>query len=554
MHGEHVVPTDPIAALAYSYKRFSTPEQSKGDSARRQIKMAADWIAANPGYKLDEKLTMFDRGVSGWRGKNLNAETCLGKFLEHIKAGDIAPGSVLLVERLDRISRDYPLDAANLVASIIKGGVDVIRLEGNVRYDLQAIRGDIGKLLTMVLEFAVASGESEKKSQRLREVWRAKHARAALTKEVSTSLLPFWLTCKRDPLTGQRGKIEEHPVYADIVRRIFDEYLAGWGKAAIAKRLNTDGVPTPPRNPGSKKHAMRWRDATIGRTLASAATYGAYQPHIDREHPDGTVTLHDPYGQPVAGYYPAVIDQATFDAVAALRELNRVKAGVPMNSTGVPGEVKHILAFLARCPVCQSSMTRVSKTKGTAPRYMCSKALSGAAGACVRTYVPVADVERALCAAADQLAAAAPGIDATVGESLVLIEARHTAAQTKLSAATDSIIEAFEAGVKVSPTVYAEQARLEAERDALAVELKDLRLKATNTQPNMVKQRIGRMLSALHAYGEGDTGPLGATLPQVNAVLRSCFERVVIDYPNNALVCSWTHGPPPTSIPFKVTP
>jgi DNA invertase Pin-like site-specific DNA recombinase len=45
-------PPKTVAPRAYSYLRFSTPEQSKGDSLRRQTSMA-DEYATRHGLRLD---------------------------------------------------------------------------------------------------------------------------------------------------------------------------------------------------------------------------------------------------------------------------------------------------------------------------------------------------------------------------------------------------------------------------------------------------------------------------------------------------------------------
>jgi DNA invertase Pin-like site-specific DNA recombinase len=65
--------------LAYSYVRFSSAEQAKGDSLRRQTAKAAAWCLEN-GYTLDPS-TYKDLGVSGFRGKNA-ASGALAQFLE----------------------------------------------------------------------------------------------------------------------------------------------------------------------------------------------------------------------------------------------------------------------------------------------------------------------------------------------------------------------------------------------------------------------------------------------------------------------------------------
>ncbi len=54
---------------AYSYLRFSTPDQIKGDSLRRQTE-AAKAYAKRHGLDLDESLTFRDMGISAFRGKD----------------------------------------------------------------------------------------------------------------------------------------------------------------------------------------------------------------------------------------------------------------------------------------------------------------------------------------------------------------------------------------------------------------------------------------------------------------------------------------------------
>ena len=58
---------------AYSYIRFSTPQQAKGDSHTRQNDKAARYAAEHE-LVLDTALNLTDLGVSAYRGKN----TCCG--------------------------------------------------------------------------------------------------------------------------------------------------------------------------------------------------------------------------------------------------------------------------------------------------------------------------------------------------------------------------------------------------------------------------------------------------------------------------------------------
>ena len=99
---------------AYSYTRFSSPEQAAGDSLRRQLDAARAYADK---HDLDLDTELHDAGVSAYAGKNVT-EGALGSFMNRVDAGDIPAGSVLLVEALDRLSRMAPLDALDLLRAI----------------------------------------------------------------------------------------------------------------------------------------------------------------------------------------------------------------------------------------------------------------------------------------------------------------------------------------------------------------------------------------------------------------------------------------------------
>jgi hypothetical protein len=71
--------------VAYSYIRFSSKAQAKGDSLRRQIKDTQSWCQRN-GVRLDDSLDLHERGVSAFRGKNAT-EGKLAEFLKAVQAG-----------------------------------------------------------------------------------------------------------------------------------------------------------------------------------------------------------------------------------------------------------------------------------------------------------------------------------------------------------------------------------------------------------------------------------------------------------------------------------
>src|SRR4051812_46296558 len=113
-----------MTTTAYSYCRFSSERQRKGDSIRRQIEAARVYAKAQ-GWTLDDSLR--DEGVSAFKGKNA-ATGALKRFLDRIEDGTVKPKSRLLVESLDRLSRNDVTDALQLFIGIIKSGIEVITL------------------------------------------------------------------------------------------------------------------------------------------------------------------------------------------------------------------------------------------------------------------------------------------------------------------------------------------------------------------------------------------------------------------------------------------
>ena len=95
-------------ATAYSYTRFSSPEQAKGDSIRRQTNLRDAWLLKS-GAMLDTSIVLRDAGVSAFSGGHRDNPDrhALAAFLELVKKGRIPKGSFLIVESLDRLTREH---------------------------------------------------------------------------------------------------------------------------------------------------------------------------------------------------------------------------------------------------------------------------------------------------------------------------------------------------------------------------------------------------------------------------------------------------------------
>ena len=106
--------------LAFSYIRMSTDTQLKGHSKQRQLEKSAAYAKVH-GLELADELQLEDIGVSAFKGDNVK-EGALGRFLHAVEKGRVPAGSYLLVESLDRISRQEVLKSLSLFLRIIDFG------------------------------------------------------------------------------------------------------------------------------------------------------------------------------------------------------------------------------------------------------------------------------------------------------------------------------------------------------------------------------------------------------------------------------------------------
>lgn len=346
---------------AFSYVRFSTPDQAKGDSYRRQVALSRRY-ADEYGLDLDEALTYRDEGVSAFRGKNVQAGA-LGEFMAAVKAGLVPSGSYLLVESLDRLSRDKALWALEQLSSILRLGIVVVTLLDGKTYTAESLADNPIDLIISILIMSRAHEESATKSHRLKATWENKRDLAAREGKPLTATCPAWLNLNKE--TGEYDLVEQR---AAVVQRIFQMALEGLGKGMIAKRFNEEGLPPFSMN------GTGWHHSYIFKVLTNPATYGAFQPHR-RAEVNGK-RRRVPEGELLREYFPPVISEADFLRV---QQIARSRALPP----GPKGKrLSNLFTGLAFCGLCGATMRLVNK--GKPPKgyryYVCSNGMRAAGG------------------------------------------------------------------------------------------------------------------------------------------------------------------------------
>ena len=114
-----------MITVVYSYSRLSDGEQRLGDGQRRQDAGVTSWLARHPDHVLDTTLTLRDVGRSGFHGANLRGKGALRRFLDLIRANVVKPGSLLLLESVDRLGRRELREARKTIDEILEAGVTI---------------------------------------------------------------------------------------------------------------------------------------------------------------------------------------------------------------------------------------------------------------------------------------------------------------------------------------------------------------------------------------------------------------------------------------------
>lgn len=341
-----------IPPKAYAYIRLSSLPQAFGDGERRQLR-AAEEFAARHGLVIDE--TLQDIGVSAFRSGNARTGA-LGNFLKLVHDGVISRGSMLIVESLDRLTRDNAMNALELLLELAKADIK-IGITGN-NMILDGLSYTV--LWPIIAELMRSNSESEHKSMRSKANWQAKREKARNQVPV-TSQCPLWLEVR----DGKFHVIEDR---AAIVRRVFDMYVAGVGRYVIASTLRTQNVP-----PWNKRKPV-WHASYMQKLLHNRAVVGDYLPETKTEAGRTLVEV-------ITNHYPAIIPQELFDLAQAVATTRGKK------QAGRKGKrFSNLFQKLATCAFCGGPMRFLDRTRdktrkdGIRPwaRYLvCSNSLEG---------------------------------------------------------------------------------------------------------------------------------------------------------------------------------
>lgn len=317
--------------IAYSYLRFSTGAQAAGDSLARQSSLAGAYAAKHDLW-LDESVTFKDLGVSGFRGTNAH-RGALAAFLSLVQQNKIKAGSFLLIESLDRLSRDHILRAQAILTELVLAGINVVSLIDQRLYSADTLSSDPIGLIYALLVFVRANEESETKSQRARQNWVRKREAAAA--HAISRKTPFWVTV-------QDGVVRPIPERCSLVRRVFALYRKGVAPHEIAAILNTAhqtrwSVPE-----------QQWTTAAISRLLSNRRTTGILPLYTLSFRRGAAARV--PHSA-VKNYYPPLIKPKAF---------LQAQSFIPDGKTRSARARYNALALIGQCSECGHQLRLVT--------------------------------------------------------------------------------------------------------------------------------------------------------------------------------------------------
>ncbi len=420
------------------YARFSTDLQNER-SIEDQVALCRNY-AAREGMNVTEVYE--DRARSG--GSILGRDGLL-RLMDRARDRSF---EVIVVEALDRLSRDME-DLAGIHKRLSFLGIEIRAVhEGVVNTVLVGLRGLVGQLYREDNAHKVRRGQAGR---------------------VRQGRIAGGLSYGYAPVAGDKGKRVIVEAEAKIIRRIFEEYVAGRTPRDIACDLNKDGVP-PPRG-------RTWNASTINGNKHRGIGILHNELYAGRlvwnrlrmvKDPDSGKRLSRP--NPEREWQSVGIPDLAIVPEALFAEAQCRKDARGRTHPNQQRRPRHLLSGLLRCGACGAGMSTNGKDKSGRIRIRCSAANENGTCRDAKTFY-LETVENAVLA----------GLHAEMRDPRVIAEYVRT--------------------------YHEERKRLATHADAKRARL-DRRLGELNRE-------IGRLVDAI-AKGQGDPVVLGPRSTELN--------------------------------------
>lgn len=337
-----------------AYARVSSGKDAMLHSLSAQVSYYSNLIQNHSGWQYVGVYA--DEALTGTKDNRENFQ----RLLADCRVGKV---DMVITKSISRFARNT-VTLLETVRELKNMGVDVFFEEQNIH----SLSADGELMLTILASYAQEESLSASENQK----WRVR--------QNFQNGIPWNST-----MLGYRlkdGCFEIMPEEAAIVQRIFTEYLSGSGLTAIAKRLNTDVVPT--------RYGNTWGKSSVAAVLQNYAYTGnlLLQKYRRVDH----LTKRDELNN---GELPKYHITDAHEAIIPLRSFNAVQEEMRKRAEKHthPGEKRKEYPFsgLITCAGCGKHYRR--KMKKTGPVWICTTYNTLGKQACPSKAIPESVLE-----------------------------------------------------------------------------------------------------------------------------------------------------------------
>ena len=226
-----------------AYCRVSTDNEEQATSYEAQIAHYKEFISTNPEWEFVNVYA--DDGISATSTKNREQ---FNAMIEDCKTGLI---DMILTKSISRFARNT-VDCLNYIRMLKDMNIPVFFEKESI--NTMDAKGEV--LLTIMASLAQQESESLSKNVKLGLQYRFQQGRVMVNARC-------FLGYDKD----DEGHLVINPEQAEIVKRIYREYLEGASCMKIARGLEHDGIQT-------SRGKTRWHDTTIRKILENEKYMG----------------------------------------------------------------------------------------------------------------------------------------------------------------------------------------------------------------------------------------------------------------------------------------
>ena len=337
-----------------AYARVSSGKDAMLHSLSAQVSYYSELIQNHSGWQYVGVYA--DEALTGTKENRENFQ----RLLADCRAGKV---DMVITKSISRFARNT-VTLLETVRELKNMGVDVFFEEQNIH----SLSADGELMLTILASYAQEESLSASENQK----WRIRRN--------FENGMPW-----NGTMLGYRyeeGTLVVEPTEAEIVSRIFTEYLGGSGMTAIAKRLNADGIPT--------RFGNDWGKTSVGKVLQNYAYTGnlLLQKYRRMDH----LTKRD---EPNNGELPKYHITDAHEAIISLRSFNAVQEEMKRRAEKHthPGVKHKEYPFSGKitCAGCGKHYRR--KVKEAGPVWICTTYNTYGKTACPSKAIPESILE-----------------------------------------------------------------------------------------------------------------------------------------------------------------